>query len=315
MRFLAYAPSLASFLCCLVAPGAFAQAHAEPITLELVKALWIEGTDNLEPSGLTMRDGELYGVCDNHGDTIFRITLGDETAQMIPHITFDTAPLNLSARMDLEGIAPGPDGGFFVVSETQFRVAFISADGKQVMWVTPSLRAVGQEAGLFAQDGAWFEGLTVLGEPTANPMAQHFLLCAERQPRGFVEADCTVEPPRLRATVQKTSLAPIPLFRVPDYTDLWREGDRLYALVRNADAVVPFTWEDGRATEQAVWSYREIVWREELRFENMLFGQGEGLCMDAENVYICFDTGNDGHAQDPSDKRPLLLVLKRPAAP
>ena len=291
-------------------------AAEEPyVALELVKALWIEGTDNLEPSGLTMRAGELYGVCDNHGDTIFKITLGEKTAQMTPYLTFDPAPLNLSARMDMEGITLGPDGGFFVVSETQFRAAYISADGKQVMWVTPSLRAVGQEAGLFAQGGAWFEGLTVLGEPASDPMAQHFLLCAERQPRGFVEADYTVEPPKLRATAQKTSLAPIPLPRVPDYTDLWREGERLYALVRNADAIVPFTWEDGQATEQAVWSYRDIVWREELRFENMLFGQAEGLCMDAENVYVCFDIGNDGHAQDPSDKRPLLLVLKRPVAP
>ena len=61
-------------------------------------------------------------------------------------------------------------------------------------WITPSLKPAGREKGLFQVPNANLEGIVCTGPG-------RFVLCAERQPRGFVEVDCAATPIRAATSV------------------------------------------------------------------------------------------------------------------
>ncbi|MCK5118771.1 MAG: esterase-like activity of phytase family protein [Candidatus Latescibacteria bacterium] len=280
-----------------------AEDHVTP--LKLIHALPVEGPENNQPSGLTIRHDTLFAVSDKHDDTIFRVALTDSIAVFVPHLKFDIPEPAPRKRLDFEGITCDAQGAFYLVSETAFRILRVSADGEQVSWITPSLRPIGEQKGLFRTRGAYLEGIALLGP-------DHFLVCAERQPRGLIEVDRSVEPFAVRVfNYDKTTLS-LPEGRSTDFSDLFRANGDLFVLQRNAEVISNLIYGGPILEEKDVWSFGHIVHREDLRYSNMKYGLAEGLCMDAERIYLILDNNGDCRASNPDDRRPLLLIMKRP---
>ena len=290
---------------CLLSPLA---AEASP--LELLQALPIGGLDNAQPSGLVIVDGELYAVSDQHDHAVCRIELRKKHAVISPYVTFNAPWSGSWARgLDFEGLAY-KDGFFFLLSESLYRVLRVHETGSDLAWVTPSVEAVGREAGLFNEKNARLEGLALLGGGAV-------ILAAERAPRGMV--DILIDPEgtgsdevRLAAYAFDDGDAGLPKPREPDFSDLFFDGESLYALARNAEAVVRFAYDGEELLELEVWSYAAVTNDPEFAYLDMTYGRAEGLCMDAERVYIVLDNNGQGRQTDPTDTRPQLFIFSRP---
>ena len=287
----------------LSSTAAFSEDKITP--LKLIQALPVEGPKNNQPSGLTLLGDTLFAVSDKHDDTIFRVALTDTNAVFIPHLRFELSEPVPAKRLDFEGIACDAEGNFYLVSETAFRILRVSPDGADVSWITPSLRPVGEQEGLFRTRGAYLEGIALLSPG-------HFLVCAERQPRGLIEVDTSVEPYAVRAFNYDDTSVNLPAGRNSDFSDLFRENDDIYVLQRNAEVISNLIYGGPILEEKDVWSFGRIVHREDLRYSNMKYGLAEGLCMDAERIYLILDNNGDCRASDPDDRRPLLLIMERP---
>ena len=295
---------------CAAALAAPAAWGAETTPLQLVRALPLEGLDNAHPSGLTIVDGKLYAVSDQHDHAVCRIRLRRDRAVIEPHVTFNapwTGAWILS--LDFEGLAY-KDGFFFLVSEAILRVLRVHETGTDLAWVTPGVEEAGLEAGLFGEKKARLEGLALLG-------GGRLLLAAERAPRGLVEV--VVDPAGGEAAVSAhafpESLLEPPEPLEPDFSDLFYDGEDLYALSRNAEAVLRIEFEDGELRELAFWTFGEVTRAPEHRYLNQRSGRAEGLCMDDEHVYVVLDNNGRGREVDPEDTRPLLFLFRRPPAP
>lgn len=149
----------------------FAQSHAAP--LKLFRVLPVEGPENCQPSGLTIRSDTLFTVSDKHDSAIYRVELQDTAAVLIPYLTFQIPDPSGKNWFDFEGITHDNSGNFYIVSESRFRILKVSADG-EVAWITPDLKSYGEEKGLFQVFNAYLEGIAWTGE-------NHFILAAERQ--------------------------------------------------------------------------------------------------------------------------------------
>ena len=295
------------FAAALAAPAAWA---VETIPLQLVRALPVEGLDNAHPSGLTIVDGQLYAVSDQHDHAVCRIRLRPDRAVLEPHVTFN-APWSGAwvLSLDFEGLAY-KDGFFFLVSEAIFRVLRVHETGTDLAWITPSVEEAGLEAGLFREKKARLEGLALLG-------GGRLLLAAERAPRGLVEV--VVGPgaggsgeAAVSAHAFDESLLELPEPLRPDFSDLFYDGEDLYALSRNAEAVVRIEYEAGELAELAFWSFGEVTGAPEHRYQNQRSGRAEGLCLDDEYVYVVLDNNGRGREADPEDIRPQLFLFRRP---
>jgi hypothetical protein len=278
-------------------------------SLELVGAYPINSSQPAEPSGLYVRDGVLFVVCDKTENTIFRVELRGAEAWLVPHVEFTPPPKPYPAvrQMDLEGITMDSEGNFYIVSEEYFRVVKVTPEG-DASWFGPDLETIGRDAGFFRVHGGGLEGITYLGEDT-------FLLAAERQARGFIElrktdAGFETQTWSLSQTGLRT-LLPTP--RVPDFTGLFIYQERTFVLFRNASSVVEMSrGENGDWTEATAWSYRHIENDDQWRYQSSIFGHGEGLAIDDQFFYVVFDNNQMARVQNADDNRPLLLVFKNP---
>jgi len=279
---------------------------AQVITpLALINALPVEGPDDIEPSGLTIVNNRLFTVSDEHDDTIFRIELREESAVLLPHIKFP-APENRSRRgMDFEGITNDADGNFYLVSESNFRILRISANGDEISWITPSLRPYGDAIGLFQTGNTNLESIALAGE-------NQFIAGAERQPRGLLEIDLNVNPPDVQAFRVDVTRAPVPEGRAIDFSGMFYENGILYALHRSAEIVNQLSFNGTGFVEENLWSFSDIVNSETLRYSNLDFGMAEGVSLDSEHVYVILDNNGMHRDRDPQDHRPLLLIMERP---
>ena len=284
-------------------------AVSEPaiIALEAVVVLPIESEFPVEPSGLCLRDGVLYSVCDDTDDTIFEVRLGDDHARFVPAIRF-TPPRDPRGPdiLDLEGIMAGPEGSFFLVSEAHGRILQVHRDGA-ANWVTPSLIEAGRGWGLFQLTNAGLEG--ALRFPDGS-----FLALAERQPRGWIHADANgaINGGQLNTTRFGEDL---PLLRLPDFTGADRFDGENFVLFRNGELITTLEedFEGGYREGSRAWSFRSIVQSPEWAFDAPEFGKAEGLAVDAEHFYVVLDTNQtEARVADPSDRRPLILILRRP---
>ena len=104
----------ASVLLCI--PSA-ATAQENPVLLEAISVLPVEGPESNQPSGLFVHNDTLYTVSDKHDDTIFRIELREDAAVFVPHIRFEAPKPFGVFRLDLEGITRDDDGTFYLASE------------------------------------------------------------------------------------------------------------------------------------------------------------------------------------------------------
>ena len=283
--------------------------QAAPVTeLILDRAFFIDGPENSQPSGLTIKEGTLFTVSDKHDSTIFKLRLSADKAVMEPYLTFTAPRINehsYTARHDFEGLTCDSQGNFYLVSESRFRILRVSADGTDASWVTPNLKSNGIASGLFKKANAYFEGITLIRPGL-------FLLCAERQPRGFMTVDISNSVPRVDAWQSNQTLFEFKKGIHPDFSGLWADNKRLFVLERNAYLVCRMAERSGRWEEQEGWSYRHIVTRPEYRYADTKYGKAEGLCMDKKSVHIILDNNNGSRESAPDDSRPLLLICPRP---
>lgn len=273
------------------------------VPLRAVRVLPIESPFPVEPSGLCLRDGRLYSVSDDTDDTIFELVPEDEVARFVPALVF-SPPGDGVGRLDLEGITTGPSGSFYLASEEHVRVLQVFPDGTSE-WVTPSGLTEGKEAGLFRNPAGQVEGLTRLP-------GEAFLMAAEREPRGlltYAEETGFVGQPMLRTRYA----GELSLLRPPDFTGLDTQGGAVWVLHRNAALVGRLeAGPDGWRETAVAWSFKSVVDDPEYAYRDKRFGIAEGLAVDEGFFYVVLDNNGDRRSNDPSDRRPLLLILERP---
>lgn len=276
------------------------------LELELLAALPVEGLDNSQPSGLCLADGQLYAVSDQHDHAICRVELHDDHADLEPYITFNAPWSGAWVRgLDFEGLAYS-SGSFFIVSEATLRVLRVHETGGDLAWVTPSVEEAGVEAGLFGEKNARLEGLALLG-------GGRVMLAAERAPRGLVDVIVDADgSAQITAQAYPTTSLDIAPPREADFADLYFDGDKLFALTRNADAIFQIAFDDDGLKELEVWSFAHVTNDPQYAYADMTFGKAEGLTMDEDKVYVILDNNGLARTSDATDIRPLLFVFKRP---
>lgn len=284
-------------------PVMAAQVHADVPEMVLNAVFPLDNSEGVEPSGLTFFDSELYCISDKHDTCIFRVQFEDGSAALEPAIWFELPNDGPEGLCDFEGITRGQDGEFYLVSEKMFRILRVPADGKKAQWISPDLRPAGKEAGLFRTDGAYFEGIT-LSDST------HFILCAERQPRGIFVLDIGLNPAATKVFTLSHATVPPRGIRVPDFTDLCFHDGALYALERNAEIISTLELDDRTVRVNPWRSFRKPVNRREWRYTDRRFGMAEGLAMRDGLIYVVLDNNQDARAGRPEDRRPLLFVFR-----
>ncbi|MCS7012397.1 MAG: SdiA-regulated domain-containing protein [Chloroherpetonaceae bacterium] len=284
----------------------YVQREVPTTHLKLKAVLPIESAvPNLELSGLALYRDTLYAICDDHGDMIFRLRVGEDKVVAEPFVRFP-AP---SLRPDFEGLDCDSCGNFYIVSESECRIFFVSHDGAVAKWLMPSFEEAGKAAGLFQKFNAYPEGLALISP-------NEFFVAAERSPRGLIRLVRDSLRPE-EWDVKKIyvcdytamQLAPP---RVPDFAGLHYEQGRLFALARNHDAIVELSLSQDSVFEAQCWSYREIAARDSLQYSDMRFGLAEGLTMSQTNIYVVYDTNGDHRKLSKDDRRPLLFIFERP---
>ena len=284
---------------------------------EMIVSFPIEGEFGVpvEPSGLACHDGFLYTVSDEHDDLMFRLEMSvDEHAGeadlKLVGIALTFAPGTKGEGMDFEGIAADRRGGFYLLSEEYARIFHVSLQDATVRPLTPSLLAIGKEAGLFRAPGGGFEGLAFDGE--------RLIVCAERQPRAIVEFDAAgAADPQIAVQADVRTGSAFPEGADADFAGLFSEDGALYVLERNAYAVCRLRKAGGRWRADAVLTYGRAIDENGLRYQRKAreaidFGRGEGLALDAGRVYVVLDNNGRPLKDDPDDARARLLVLRRP---
>lgn len=260
------------------------------LTLEM--ALPVSGPGDFQPSGLAFLDGRLLTVSDKTSDTIMEIEVGADAA--VAHAAIAVRqPAGAHEDLDLEGIAVR-GSELLLVSEARNAVLVVPADGP-ARWLPTDVAGPARAAGLLATAGAGFEGIAWLGD--------RLVLAAEREPRGLVVAGARVEAWQMDRTV-----VPLPAGRHPDFADLATDDGRLYALVRNGDAVVELVPAGDRFVEGRAWSYATAAAR--YRYVDQRYGLGEGLTIAGDRLYVIFDNNGAGRVAAPGDRRPMMFVFR-----
>lgn len=274
--------------------------------IKTFKVYPIEPNSGFEPSGLTIKDGQLFTVSDK-SNKIYRLEIKQEVSMMVPHITFDATQLG-ALNFDLEGITV-VDNDFFVVSEAHHRLVRVKPQG-QLSWVPdgPSFFPSAHQDGLFQLFNASLEAVTYLGDG-------RFLMAAERQPRGLIEVqlDATLSQVVWQKNhVLNSTTHQLNNGRTPDLTGLYYFEDEIFALHRNAELIHHWVKDDaGKFRESKQWSYEHIVNAPEHQYQDTQYGHAEGLAVDENYFYIVIDNNKNPKAKQKNDARPLLVIIKR----
>lgn len=271
--------------------------------LELIAAYTLDIPEPLEPSGLTLWNGQLYTVADKADTTIYRVDIQDGQARLVPALRFQAPG---GGEMDWEGISVDPGGTFYLISENLGRMLRVTPDGTAT-WATPDLREHVGDTGLFAKSNAGFEGIAWLGP-------NHWLGAVEREPRGLVEWRGHGGSLEIDASLQEHSphSNALPLLRLPDFSGLDTDGDKIFALFRNAHLVVRLERKEQSLVETDAWSYAHIETDPRWAYRSQTYGQAEGLVVNGSDVYLIFDNNLGGRQADRNDGRPLLVHARFP---
>ena len=283
----------------------FGNSNVPELSLNLKRALPVDGPKNIEPSGLTIFKNRLFTVSDDQDDTIFRIKLLQDKAILEPYIKFNPPKLRGVQKLDFEGITCDDDGNFYLLSESACRILRVPVSGRNATWVTPSLKSYGEEKGLLQQTNAGPEGIAFAGW-------DKFIICAEREHRGILAIDLGKRPIDVSVLQSEKTALKMPKDRPPDFSGLYFENDTLYVLERAAQTICKLVIGQAAMEEVDCWSYAHMENRSDLRYTDMKFGHAEGLCMDKANIFLILDNNGDSRYTDPEDKRPLLFVIERP---
>lgn len=273
--------------------------------LKLLRALPVEYTEPVEPSGLTGFADKLYTVSDDHDSLIFQVEIRRDRALLIPHRSFTAPGIDENSWLDFEGITCDKNGNFYIVSESRCQVLRVSAKGDSISWVGESLYPAGREKGLFQVKNAFLEGITCI-EPG------QFLMVAERQPRGIIELG-------LKSDSAMVTVIPFNYTRLNnprnlniDFSGLCSKGDTVFVLERWANCITQIELRGNAILEKRFWSYEKYENSDEFRYSSTRYGHGEGLWMDNQFVYVILDNNGDFRVADSTDTRPQLFIFERP---
>ncbi len=299
------------FLLCLLFTGC--TGKSENITgivgrvLKLHAAMAIDVPEQVEPSGLTMRNDSLFTISDDHDHTIFYVAFDttQKSAVLKPFLEFTAPVLPAVNHLDFEGITVDPAGNFYLVSEEAFRILKVSAGGQSAEWVTPDLQPFGAQVGLFKKNNANFEGLSITDD-------KNFTLCAEREPRGIMQLNLADLPQSITAIKQDHAVLPSPGRRTADYAGLAFFNGSIFCLERGIHAVTELSISDGKISEKSLWTFAHVENDAAWRYENMEYGHAEGLFVNKDFVYIIIDNNGDARQDDNNDRRPLLFIFAKP---
>lgn len=265
--------------------------------LSLVKAYEVDTRGFLEPSGLTLWDGEFYTVSDKQ-DKIYHLKFNQNKIILEDFIKIEN---NRNTKLDFEGITHDTEN-FYLVSEKYFQILKVSKDGSQQKWLSADdhLKKAGEKVGLFATHNANFEGICLMSDNT-------FLLAAERQPRGLMEIDMAQN---VIQTYQKnTAVFSYIGERNTDFSGL-SCGDGIFVLDRNADIVAELKKVNGEYQEDKGYSYQHIVNQAKFKYQDMQYGQAEGLVVKGNKVYIILDNNRNYHLNGDDNNSLFLEMLK-----
>ena len=273
-------------------------SHRVTQKLRLIKAYTVDTKGFLEPSGLTLWDGEFYTISDKQ-DRIYHLKFEQNKIIMEPIIKIMN---NRNSKLDFEGITHDQDN-FYLVSEKYFQILKVSKDGSQQNWLSTDdhIQQAGKNVGLFQTHNANFEGICLMQNNV-------FLLAAERQPRGFMEID-------MAQNVLKAYQKSKPVFnyqgeRSADFTGLSCD-DGMYALDRNADMVAKLRIKKGEYQEIKGYSYQHIVNQPQFKYLDMKYGQAEGLVVKGNKVYIILDNNRGYHENNSGNNNSLFLEMSK----
>ena len=292
------------FICLIPPHAAFSRTAAPCLTLHQV--FYVEGPENFQPSGLTLREGHLYTVCDKRDHDIYRLDRQGAVATAVPAVKIPLPFFSSLHRCDFEGITCDSTGNFFLASEARSRILNIPADGSPARWITPDLKPYAREAGLLMIHNAGLEGICLTPENT-------FLLCAERERRGIIEIHPATHPMDITAYSCEKSPFSFPPGVSKDFSGLCFYQNAIYVLERNAYSVSRLERDaDHHLSVSAGWSFKNVETLSDFRYADMTYGKSEGLCMDEDYIYVILDNNGLSRAKAPDDRRPLLLVFEKP---
>ncbi len=280
----------------------------EPIQLKDYQVYPINGVNQIEPSGLTLKAGQLFTVGDKHR-AIYRLDIVDKEARLSQEVTlYSERDLGVTV-LDLEGITT-VNGDFVLVSEAHHRLIYV--DDGHMRWLPQAgndLYQSAYHAGLLQLANAGLEGVVYLGD-------RRFLVAAERQPRGLIRVQFSDDFTDILDQQNQTMLiSRHPLHgRQPDLTGLFLHDNQVYGLQRNAYVIHELIEvSNGHYVEGRAWSYEHIVRDPKYAYSDMQFGHAEGLAVDHDHFYLVLDNNRIANAKNPNYTRPLLIVAKRPA--
>lgn len=274
--------------------------------LELKQVLPLDGPALVQPSGLAFDGKRLLMVCSVHDDDIYAVEPQADKAVFKEAIRISRPKEAPVAKMAWRGIAAGKDGGLYLASEQACRIMRVAKDG-DAGWMGPSLLEAGAEKGLFAGLNSGIEGLVSLNNGK-------FLVAAAREPRGILELDMSGKVPVITAWLAEKTRLRLPTGRRrPDFADLTMEQGKVWALCANSDAVCQVKRNGMDLVEGEHWSFAEVAENPQYKYAGLRMGLARGLAMDAQSLYVVLDNKGVGRQIDPNDRRPLLLVFKRPS--
>lgn len=287
----------------LLAPVMARMSAPRPVELELVRALPVKGAT--EPSGMTIRADRLFVVSDNDDQTIYELKIRETDALLTPHVRFNAPPLEGLRKLDFEGISHDKKGGFYLVSESTSRVLHVSPDGQKTAWVTPDLSEEGRKKGLFQVNNGGLEGIACVSP-------HQFFLCAERQARGILKVKSQGRQIQTQVWNCDERDWDSPYGRPPDFSDLYLEQDRLFALMRSDEGVAEMQRDGERFRARQFWSFGRTVRDPAYSYRDSTYGKAEGLSMDRKRIYLILDNNADTRSNNDQDARPLFFIFKRP---
>lgn len=285
--------------------ASFAGAALAQQKLELEKALPLDGPALVQPSGLAWDGKRLLMVCAVHDDDIYVVEPQGDKAAFKEAIHIRRPKDAEGMKLAWRGITAGPDGALYLASEQACRILRVEKNG-DAEWTGPSLLEAGAEKGLFAGENSGIEGIVPMGK-------KKFLVAASREPRGLLDFDGSGKAPVITAwLMDKTRLRLGQGRRRPDFADLTGDQGRLWALCANSDAIAQVKWDGSEYAEGEYWTYSQVTEDPKYKYAGLRMGLARGLAMDGQSVYVALDNKGVGRQTDPSDKRPLLLIFKRP---
>ena len=285
--------------------GAVALAAGAERNLELQQVLPLDGPALVQPSGLAFDGKSLLMVSSVHDEDIFRIEIQADKAVFKEAIRIRMPKDAQGMKMAWRGITASKGGDLFLAASQACRIMKVESDG-DAEWEGPSLLEAGAEKGLFAGENSGIEGVVPAGK-------KKFLISASREPRGLLDLDLSMSKPVITAWLADKTKIPLPSGRrKADFSDLAEDKGQIWALDANSDAICQVKWNGQDYIEGEWYSFGHVSNDAKNRYGGLRMGLARGLAMDGQSIYIALDNKGVARQGDPNDKRPLLLVFKRP---